>query len=63
MRDAREIMMLIDYAFQGVATLLFLSLKLTHCVTLSWWWIAIPLALSSSLGWAIKYRARKGWKE
>jgi hypothetical protein len=29
--------------FGGAATLLFITLKLTHVITLSWWWILIPI--------------------
>lgn len=33
--------------FTGLLTILFIGLKLTHCITWSWWWVLSPLWIAA----------------
>jgi len=39
--------------FGGLLTLLFVGLKLTGCITWSWWWVFSPLWIGLAVALAI----------
>lgn len=38
--------------FAGLLTIVFITLKLTHNIDWSWWWVLSPLWISGALGLA-----------
>lgn len=49
MSKSREYQSRNGIGFTGLLTLIFITLKLTHVITWSWWWVLSPTLISFAM--------------